>query len=301
MDQALAGVIRLARQQNGVVARDQALALRISSSRWDRLEAAGWTRIARGILAAPWGGDEPLQRLTAYGLAARPDGGVTGEAALWLHGLQVRLPARAQLVVPHGQRGPLPREVDVRRSRTLLPEDLVTVRSVPTVAPARALLDLAADHRREELREWLIDARQRRVASPADVWRRASKSRGSTGRPRLLAAIEDVSKHGADSPFTALVQEALVAHGRPPDPYPATVTGRRTLHPDITYAAERVAIECDSLAYHATHRALDLDSRKHNTYALAGWTVLRITWRRFHRDLEGFLAEVTDALDRAGR
>lgn len=193
----------------------------------------------------------------------------------------------------------MPREVDVHRSRTLALSDLRSIDGVPAVTPERALLDMAVTHPVDVLREALIDVRQRRIVPPERVAQRADAARGMTGRPRLLAAIRDVTATGADSPFTAMVQAALVGAGLRPDPHPVPVpvTGR-TLHPDITFAARRVAVECDSLAYHGDQRAIDLDARKHNAYRLSGWTSLRITWRRYQRDLEGFIDEVRRSLAR---
>lgn len=298
MDEVMAAAIRLARDQSGVIARDQARALGLTPRRWDGLVVQGWRPAAYGVLVAPWAATSSERTLAMVaGLAARP-GGVTAATALRLLGASIPRPSHPVVVVFHGRRGPMPRGIDVRRSRTLELADLRPIDGTPAVTPERAFLDLAAMQPVDVLREALIDARQRRIVSPERVAERAELARGMTGRPRLLAAVRDVTASGADSPFTAMVQSALVRAGLRPDPHPRVVpvTGR-TLHPDITFASGRVAIECDSLAFHSDQRALDMDARKHNAYRLSGWTALRITWRRYQRDLDGFVSEVRRALD----
>lgn len=292
---------QLAKRQHGAVSRQQALQLGIASSTWhDRVTATGWSRPSPAVAVAPWAKDGWLLRASVAGLAAGPGGAVTGDSALAVHGARVACPDPPVVVLPHEERGVGPRGVAVLRSRTLEPLDLTTSQEIRVVTPARAMLDLAVRSPIEVLRERLIDLRQQRIVHPDHVKERAERARGMTGRPKLLRAIRDVTGTGADSVFTRITEQLLVLAGLPPDAYPAEVAVEgRSLHPDITYAERRVAIECDSLAFHADQRAIDLDGRKHNAYSLAGWTVLRITWLRYQRDREGFVHEVRRAL--AGR
>jgi hypothetical protein len=293
---------RLARRQHGAVRREQAVRLGVPSSTWHWRTQGEWRVPVPGVAVAPWATSGPLLAASIAALACAPTGAVTGDTALALHGARVAFPDPPSAVIRHGHRGEAPRGVDVLRSRTLRPDDLVTARGIRVVTPARALLDLAVRQPIDVLRERLIDLRQQGIVRPDEVAERAGRARGMTGRPKLLRAVRDVTGTGADSVFTRMVEEALVAAGLPPDPFPAEVPveGGRMLHPDITYAIRRVAIECDSLAFHGDQRAIDLDSRKHNAYTLARWTVLRVTWMRFQRDRGGFVREVRRALAERG-
>lgn len=78
-----------------------------------------------------------------------------------------------------------------------------------------------------------------------------------------------------------------------------TIDGR-TVHFDIAFPAERVAIECVGFAAHSTRDQLDRDARRENAIArTGGWLVLKLTWDRFLHDWDGFLAELRHALARS--
>lgn len=300
MDSAWNDLIRLARRQHDVVSRRQALALGVPSSTLHRrLVRDGWDIPVPGVAVAPWATDGPQLRAAIAGWAIAPGGGVTGDTALALHGLRVPFPSRPLVVVPHDRTGTSRSVADVIRSRTLQPSDVGRHDGVPCVSPHRAVLDLAARSPAADLRERLIDLRQQRVLDLDDLGRWLEGSRGARGRPRLLRAVAEVSGSGADSVLTRRVEQALREAGLTPDTYPAVIDiGERVLHPDITFSRHRVAIECDSLGFHADQRALDRDARKHNAYRLSGWTSLRITWLRSRRDLHGFISEVRRTLAR---
>jgi very-short-patch-repair endonuclease len=47
---------------------------------------------------------------------------------------------------------------------------------------------------------------------------------------------------------------------------------------DLAYQDEKVLIECDSLRWHGTTEAVQLDRHRDNLAQLAGWTSLRFTY-----------------------
>lgn len=294
MEKRWAAVLRAAKRQHGVVSRDQAVALGLPASTWyGRIRDEGWAPAGGGIALAPWSVPGPRRDAAVASLAVSPWGAVTADTSLALHGLDIPWPTVPQVVVRHGARAARPVPLEVRRSRNLTTGDVLRVDGILATVPARALLDLAGRSDPTTLRERIIDARQRRLVTIDLLRRRLDGWRGATGRPLLVRAVEDVSRTGADSPLTRAVEEALVAAGLRPDPHPAVVRVRgRSLHPDITFASHSLAIECDSIGYHAGQRVLDLDARKHNAYRAAGWVSLRITWRGLHRDLDTFVAHV---------
>lgn len=291
-------LIRLARGQHDVVSRGQALALGIPSSTLHRrLVRDGWDIPVPGVAVAPWATPGAHLEAAIAGWAVAPGGGVTGDTALAVHGVRVAFPACPTVVVPHDREGTSRRVAVIIRSRTLRASDVGRHDGIPCVSIHRALLDLAARSPTADLRERLIDLRQQRLLDTEELQSWLEAARGARGRPRLLEAIADVVGSGADSILTRRVEEALQLSGLAPDPYPAVVdVGGRVLHPDITFSRHRVAIECDSLGFHADQAALDRDARKHNAYRLSGWTSLRISWLRARRDLDGFVAEVRRAL-----
>jgi len=48
---------------------------------------------------------------------------------------------------------------------------------------------------------------------------------------------------------------------------------------DVVFDRMKLVLEVDGLAYHTTPERFERDRRRQNRLVLAGWTVLRFTWR----------------------
>ncbi|CAN5899215.1 hypothetical protein BH23ACT10_BH23ACT10_03820 [soil metagenome] len=296
-----AALFDLAARQYGAVARWQASgAVGITSTVFtSRVRRERWYQPHRGVFVIPgtvWG---PMPRLSAALLAVGPHAAATAMTALHLHGVVDEAPKHPTLVVPHGRRASRSRSIRVLRTRTLQDDDLTTVDGLRCATPPRAFMDASPVVAQGGQRILLINARQRGVAEPAEILIRATAAPARVpGRDRLISAAVDVMAVGADSPLSDTVHRRLIADGLRPDDHPVAVdVGGRWLHPDITFAAARVCIECDSLAYHRDQRAIDLDHRKDQSYSAAGWRCLRIGWRRYELDWAGFVSVVRSAVD----
>lgn len=295
-----ARLFRLGTRQYGAVARRQAPTVGIPLATFDRqIGRQLWESVHRGIRLLPGtDGTAVATRVSAAVLAVGPAALATGWTGLFLHGVLDRRPPIITVVVPwnHGTRQL--RGVKTIRSRTLLDGDRATHGGLPVATVHRCFVDAARTDSQARLRTLLIDARQRRIADPADVGARALETPGAPGGRRLVAAVRDVVAVGADSVLSDIVHRRLLDAGLPPDPEPVTVPtpSGRILHPDITYHRSRVCIECDSLGFHGTQRGLDLDHRKDQGYRRAGWNCLRLGWYRLDSDWTGFLQDVRLAL-----
>ena len=291
----------LAAAQGGPVALRQLVALGIPRSTvQDRITGEGWTRPFRGVAVPPGVVVDPATRARAAALAIGPHAVVTGGSALLLHGVADRPPLRPQIIVPWEHRRPRLTGLDVARTTTLLPDDTGHDAGVQVASVCRALLDAAARSSTDRLRNWLVDARQRHIADPADVLSRARAAAPVPGRGRLIDACRLADDSAADSALVTEVERRLRAIGFRFDVPAQTVeVPGRTLHPDLTLRGLAVAIEVDGFGAHASRRSLDLDQRKHNAYALAGWIVLRIGWNRLRDDWDGFVAELRQAVAQA--
>lgn len=297
---AWARLFSLAVAQHGAVTRRQARQLGIAESTFgDRARREGWHRAHPGVLLIP--GTDPAAFAPRVGAALLATGGkalATGWSGLYLHGVLNRPPPIVTLVVPWEHSRQRLHAVRIIRSRTLLDEDYATVDGLAVASADRSFVDTGRIDGRERLRILLIDANQRNVTTPSSTAARSLLHPHITGSPRLVAACRDVDSRGVDSALSDVVHKRLVLSGLPPDPHPAPVTtpSGRVLHPDITFAAARVCIECDSLGFHGTQRGLDLDHRKNHAYRQAGWVCLRIGWYRIEVDWDGFVREVRIAL-----
>lgn len=298
---AWARVFRLAARQHSAVTRSQAVQEGVSDSAFTRrVRCEQWPERYRGVFLVPGYRPGFLTEVSAALLAAHGAALATADTALHLRGVIDDPPRFVTLVVPHERRAPALHDVRIIRSRTLTDDDRSIVQGLTVVTAPRGFLDAAPVLDRSRLRALLIDARQRRVATPAQIMERiADISARVPGRNRLLWAAADVDRVGSDSVLSDVVHRRLQAEGLCPDPYPAPVDvgGRRPLQPDITFAPSLVCIECDSLAHHGSQRAIDLDHRKNEAYAAARWKCIRIGWRRYDTDWPGFVAVLRHALD----
>jgi hypothetical protein len=242
----------------------------------------------------------PRGAIAAALLAAGSAAIASGATGLFLHGLGQSAPTPHRLVVPMGT--PATTRLDdvkIVRSRTLHPMDAARAERLPTATPARCFVDLVVPPTPpvRYVRALLIEAVQRRLLTTAELAERIAELRAVPGLPTLRHVLASVAGRGDDSIFTAMVHDRLLTEGLRPDPRPATVpTPGRVLHPDITYSALRVAIECDSLRFHGSQHAIYRDDRKSRAYGDAGWMLLRIGWYEFDHAWAGFLGDLRRAL-----
>ena len=249
----------------------------------------------------------PGTELDTWGLAmaAALRGGdhatVTGLAGLHLHGLDVPFPSPVRVVTPmtrHAVRTADAEQVRIIASRTVRDDDLTVRRRVPVATVDRCFLDMVLPPAPAitPLREMLVTAFQRRLASEASLRERLDQARGMPGRVLLRRALDDLTT-GADSPFSDRVVRRLRRDGLRPDRAPVTIeTPGRVLHPDITFCRQRVCIECDGLRFHSSQKQLAIDHRKDRRYRQAGWTVFRIGWWEFDHGWNAFVTDLRAAL-----
>jgi very-short-patch-repair endonuclease len=64
---------------------------------------------------------------------------------------------------------------------------------------------------------------------------------------------------------------------------------------DFLWRSERLVVETDSRAYHSSRQAFEHDRLRDQRLTLAGYTVVRFTWRQLTRDPAG-VAETLAAL-----
>lgn len=297
-------LFRLGRDQHGAVARRQAPMVGVPPATFDaRVRRDAWPLLHRTIRLLPGFEPSPYTPISAALLEVGQQAMATGRTGLFLHGVIDRAPPTIELVTPWTASARRLHAVRLIRSRTLIDDDRSERHRLAVASPERCFLDLARPGMQHRVRALLIDARQRGIGAPAAVADRAALHPGVPGAPLLATTAREVANTGADSILADLVYERLVSRGLVPDATPVAIPieGQgRTLHPDITFASARVCIECDSLAHHATQRAIDLDHRKDQAYRQVRWNCLRIGWYRFDHDWIGFVHDVTAALLAAG-
>jgi very-short-patch-repair endonuclease/predicted transcriptional regulator of viral defense system len=295
-------VAALAHRQHGVVSMPQlrALGLERGAIEW-RLGGGRLHRVHRGVYAVGHRRLAVRGRMWAAVLAC---GGVHAAALSHRTAAAVwdlnPLPA-GRLDVTSLRRSTSTGTLRVHRGDTLNPLNDVVRQpdGLPVTTVARTLADLAqvltphqlerACHRAEVLRQ--LDAAaieemlKRLPGRPSRSLRRALAS--------LAAADPDTTRSELEERFLALVADAELPRPR----VNATVAGHEV---DFLWRASRVIAETDGAAAHLTPTAFDEDRSRDAELQIAGFRVVRFTWRQVTRYPDG-VAETLEARSRAAR
>jgi very-short-patch-repair endonuclease len=285
-------IAELAARQFGLVARWQ---LRLLGLGEDAIDA----RLARGLLHRVHRGVYAVghQRLTREGhwmaavLAAGPDAVLSHRSAAALWG--IRHTARAHAEVICARRLAIPK---VDSYRTVLPPDEVTVHDgIPVTTPARTLFDLAAVLTPQQLNHALNEAEIRRLTSPIPLDALIARHPRRKGTQALRRALELQRQRGETvtrSEFETAFLDFAERHGLP---RPKTNEPLGPYFPDACWPEQRVIVELDSYAIHTTRQAFESDRARDRELTLAGYTVVRVTWRQLTHDADA-LAEQLSAI-----
>lgn len=109
----------------------------------------------------------------------------------------------------------------------------------------------------------------------------------------------DIESHEVDeytnceSPIERRLYNGLVSYGlHPRTQYPA---GRK-YRIDIAFPGPKLAIECDGKAFHSSPKQKAHDRKKDRYLKSQGWTVLRFSGSRIHRDLPSVVKRISEEL-----
>jgi very-short-patch-repair endonuclease len=270
---------QLAARQHGVVARAQLLALGVTpkASR-HRMEAKRLHPVHAAVYLLGHPLLMPFARYMAAVLACGEGAVLSHRSAAALWGLLPHGSRPVEVTTPHlGARRR--RGITVRKSRRLDHEQATTCEGIPCTTPARTLVDLAALEPPRRLERALEQSLVLRLFDlrAVDAALEVSKGLRGTGTlRRLLAEICD------EPPFTRTelerrFLELVRAAGLATPVVNGLVKGHEV---DFHWPAQRLIIETDGGAVHGHALAFHQDRRRDLDLELAGWHVLRVTWRQ---------------------
>jgi very-short-patch-repair endonuclease len=269
-----AALAALAEHQHGLVSRPQLRDLGIGAGAIKHRVAVGRLQpLRRGVFAV---GHRAL-RSEAYWMAAVLAGGPdtvlagTSAAALW----RMRNSARTVVDVISPRRVDL---VGIEAHRMTLSDDEVTIEhGIPVTTPARTLFDLAAVVSRQDLKAAFDEAEVRRLTSPTSLDALLKRHPGRRGTTALRRILDEVGKSVPTSILERRFLGLLDAHHlRRPEINRLSDYGEL----DATWPDQRLIVECDGFATHGTRTAFERDRAKDRELVVAGWRVIRITWRQ---------------------
>jgi very-short-patch-repair endonuclease len=290
------GVARLAARQQGMITTAQLDAAGFGRTQITRRVAGSWlVRVHTGVyqlgaFPGPWGPeaaalfacgpDAALSHWTAARIDALTD---RGRAEIHVS-IQGRLAGRTRGIRPH-------------RVVALPPCDVVVRHGLRVTTPARTLLDLAAVAPRDVLERLTEEAMVQRLVSTADLQEAIGRAAGRPGVRKLREAVDFLdepwfTRSEAEKRLRAVVRSA----GLPP---PRTNVKRAGWEVDAVWDAQRLVVEVDGHKYHSTRARFERDRRKDADLLLAGYRVLRFTWRRLTKESAEVVAIIAAALAHA--
>ena len=255
-------------------------------------------RVERGLLRALhvgvylWAMDEPTfpGRVRAAVLASGSGAVASHDAALALHG--IRPPQGGHIDVTVVGRQPRGRGIQGHEVVRLHRADLHVLRGIPVSAPARALLEVAPRLSPLDLADAVERAQIKRLVTKAALQSAIARSprRPGVAALRRIAADPVFTRSRAERMLVTLLREAKL----PAPVFNAIAEGWEV---DALWRHERVVLEFDCYAFHATRSAFERDRRKSADLARARYTVPRTTWTEVTRQLP-LVARVAEALAR---
>jgi very-short-patch-repair endonuclease len=278
-----ARIAELAERQHGLITLSQLQLLGLGRSGVSRRARNGRLhRVHRGVYAVGRPHLTQQGHWMAAVLACGPQAVLSHRSAAALHGLRADNRPKSDVTLPGNAVRPRP-GIEGHRSTTLEAADVTMVDGIPCTTVARTLVDLGdvLDHRAVEravdqaevLR--LFDGR-----AVKEVLARAGRRKGAGILRAVLDRYEQptLTEEGIEEAFLTLCRKASL-------PSPAvkawiTLDDGVAYEPDFMWHKHRLIAETDGRDVHTTRKAFEHDRLRDQRLTLAGFTVVRFTWRQ---------------------
>jgi very-short-patch-repair endonuclease len=272
-------IAALAARQHGVVARGQLIAAGASRAAIaHRLDQKRLHRIHPAVYAVGHPRLLPYARYMAAVLACGPGTVLSHRHAASLLGLLTAGSDRIEVTTSRPGAGPRAGIV-VHRTRRLPLEDITAEQSIPCTNFARTLVDVAGYEPERRLRRALEQSLVLRLFDLRVMNAALERAHGRAGIGTLRRLVAELSweppftRSELERIFLELVREADL-------PLPVVNGLVLTYEVDFHWPKARLIVEADSRAFHGHALAFHNDRQRDLELELAGWHVLRITWRQ---------------------
>jgi very-short-patch-repair endonuclease len=178
-------------------------------------------------------------------------------------------------------------------------DEMTELDGIPVTGVSRTVLDLAAVLTRRQLERAMNEAEVRALTdrhSIPDLLERYPRRRGTAVLRSILddeTALRGVTENDFEEAFAALLE----AHGLPRPRFNADLVVRgRFFRPDAVWEESRLIVELDGRAPHGTDQAFESDRERDRVLLVAGWRVMRVTWRQLRDEPGDVAADLREAL-----
>jgi very-short-patch-repair endonuclease len=261
----------LLRRHDGVITLAQARCVGLSEQSVNRRVRAGhWRRCSQGVFFVDDRQFTDAARIRAAVWGYGPRATASGLTAAWWLGVTKFAPEAIEVTVPRNSHGRSRQGTRLRRrdlkSADIVERDGLQVTSLPLTVVEAAV--------RRGGGPKLMDAALQRHVDLPPLWTAHLRNKGRYGSPaarRLLQSADDGARSAAERLFIRLLRKADITGWK----VNQQIAGYEV---DFVFAAAKVAIEIDGLAFHSEPDDFQRDRTKQNAIALAGYQVLRFTW-----------------------
>ena len=270
-------IAALATRQHGVVARWQLLELDLGRKAIDyRISVGRLHVIHRGVYAVGRRDLSLKGRWMAAVLAGGSGAVLSHRSAGALWGFLGVGSAAVDVTVP-GRAG-VSAKVRRHRVRRLHPEDINEVASIPVTTVARTLFDLAEVLDRDRLESAFEAAERNELLDMRAVLLTAQRSPGRRAHKRLRAILPNLTTPPATrSELERMFNRLCRVADLPPPHLNVLVEGFEV---DAVWPARRLIVEVDSWEFHKTRAAFERDRVRDAALQVAGYRVVRVTYRQ---------------------
>lgn len=284
VDEMLVGdgaVAAIARRQHGIVTSAQLAAAEVGPNAVvHRVSTGRLVRLYRGVYQvgpmAAEHGDEMAAALATGGILSHHSA-----AKLW----GIRRHHGAIHVTVTGA-APRPRPgLRIHRSLSL---DAAVHNGLPLTTPARTLRDLASHLPQHELDRATEQAQALRLATRGEIAAELPR-RGSRALQAALDGEPQLTRSEAERRLLALIRQARL-------PRPETNAHVEGYEVDLLWREQRLIVEGDGFAYHATRQAFERDRARDAALQAAGYRVVRFTWRQITTEPHALIAQLARLL-----
>ncbi len=300
-------VLKMFREQNGLVSRQQALNAGLSEKSIDkRLRRGDWDVAASGVYRLPGTPETWWQRAAAVCLQGAPHTALSHQSAAYFHkldGFETKPPKVIQVTIPHGKRLVPPPNVEILRARRPGVEFYRHRGGASATSLQRTLVDLASHVTIEKL-DVALDSACRKSSEFEPLLRRVVEGLNPRAYPGLGALRELLTdRQTTDSALEVEVRRLSWAAGLPtPQIHFNVCHGDRWIgEVDFAWVDEKVCIPAQSLLFHTKPKRFYRDAEQLSELVAAGWSPLPTTKRDVLRTPARFIARLQETWERAKR
>jgi very-short-patch-repair endonuclease len=279
--------------QRGLITRDQLLAAGITRGSIEhRLQTGRLHRHLRGVYLVGRPTLEPLARELAAVLYFDGDAALSHASACWLWGF-IGEPSDVAVTLIGRDARSRP-GLRVHRVPKIARQDLRIRHGIPLTAPARSLIDFAADASDDALEQAVAEAVAKRLTSARELQAALARVPGRTGTARVRTLLEAEAEPALveSNPERLLLQ--LIRQAGLPEPLVNKLFHGFKI--DMRWPEHRLALEFDGHRFHGSRAAFERDRRRDQVLAAAGYTVIRVTWRQLIEEPYAVIARLAMAL-----